>query len=243
MCTNEVQIDGLDEFQFRKKPEEKHEDKFGHFYNEKYYHISKRNSQTLCTGYRPDSNGLFKLRIRLNDHRYGDHLTLTLFQYVSLLIDLRNFLNKDKQNDTLDEIDDTLRFTLKDINVQKVTIDVDTSYNTPNLFNLSLVRSEGDRVESIVVDKRTVLRLIEYEGEIINTLDGSEDNSSTFLLKSFVMKCAEHLITQKIECNNKTVYTEVKSMYKTSFQSEIFVKFWVLIYTLIEKELEQGSSV
>lgn len=96
-----------------------------------------------------------------------------------------------------------------------------------------------------VVDRRTVHRLIEYEGEIIKTTDGLEDASSNALMKSFVKKCAEHLITQQFEINSETAFTEVKSMYKTSFQSEMFVSFWLLIYTLIEvrREKNYASSV
>lgn len=83
-------------------------DKFSHFYKEKIYYISKRNNQTLCTGYKPDSTGDFKLRIRLDDHRYGDHLTLTLFQFVNLLRDLKKLLSTEGDSNLREECRDTI---------------------------------------------------------------------------------------------------------------------------------------
>lgn len=42
---------------------------FLHLYSEKWYHISKRNRQSLITGYHPNEEGRFHFCIRLLDHR------------------------------------------------------------------------------------------------------------------------------------------------------------------------------
>lgn len=242
MCTSGEQINGEDEIDLGNKSTVKNEDKFGHLYREKIYYISKRNNQTICTGYRPDCFGCFKLRIRLDDHRYADHLTLTLFQFVSLMQDLRNFISPDNLLKALEDIDATLRFSLKDINVPKVTIEVDASYSVPNLFQLNLPRSKGNRVDTIVIDRKTVQRLIDSEGEIINTIETLEDGQCNFLFDAFIKKCVEHLKEEEIEMNSTKIYNEIKSIYKTGYQSEVFLKFWPLINKLIQNKLSEGSS-
>lgn len=164
MCTSGELIRREAEIDMSKKSSVKNENKFCHLIKEKLFYISERNNQTLCTGYSPNYKGHFKLRIRLDDNRYGDHLTLTLFQFVSIIRELRNFISPDSTNKALEEFDATLRFSLKDIDVPRITIEVDSSHSVPNLFQLNLPRSKGDRIDSIVIDRRTVLRLIDSEG-------------------------------------------------------------------------------
>lgn len=242
MCTSGENISESEEILLRNRTGIRNENKFGHLYKEKFYYISKRNNQTLCTGYRPDSNAHFKFRIRIDDHRYGDYLMLTLFQYVNLLRDLREFLYTNEEIKLLDEVDASIKFSFKDINVPKVTIEVDASYSTPNLFQLNLLQSNANQISTIVLNRKTIKRLIECEGDIINTIETLEDRSTNFLFNSFVEKCVEYLKNEKIEIDAEKIFNEIKSLYKTSFQSEIFLKFWSLLYKLIESKLSESQS-
>lgn len=215
-------------------------DKFTHFYKEKIYYISKLNNQTLRTGYRPNSNGYFQLRIRFDDNRYGDHLTLTLFQFLYLLRDLRKFLHTEDENNLREQLNETIKFSLKDIDVPKVTIEVDATYSTPNLFELNLLWSKEERPYTIVLDRKAIQRLLEYEDDIINTIDSTEDCTSSYLFDCFIIKCVEFLQSENIEIESKKVYKAIKPMYKTSFQSEVFIKFWSLIYSGIVKKTDSN---
>lgn len=215
-------------------------DKFTHFCKEKIYYISKLNNQTLRTGYIPNSNGNFQLRIRFDDNRYGDHLTLTLFQFLTLLRDLRKFLYTDEENYLREHLNELIKFSMKEIDVPKVTIQVDATYSTPNLFELNLVRSKEERAYTIVLDRKTIQRLLEYEDDIINTVDSLEDGTSSYLFDCFTTKCVDLLHSENIEIESKKVYNAIKRMYKTSFQSEVFIKYWPLIFDGIVKKTESS---
>lgn len=217
-------------------------DKFTSFFKEKIYYLSRVNNQTLRTGYKPDSNATFEFRIRFDDHRYGDYLTLTLFQFVSLLRDLRKYFYTEKEIKLREELIAILKFSLKDIDVPKVTIEVDATYSIPNLFELNLICSKGERPITIVLNRKTVQRLIDYEDEIINTIECLQDGTSSYLFHSFITKCVEFLKSEKIDIDKKNLFNTLKEMYKTSFQSEVFLKYWSLIYNHIVEQLHQIAS-
>lgn len=239
MCTSN-NIEDEEYIKMKKRTEKRNYERFAHFYREKSYYISKKNNQTLTSGYQPNDKGLFKFCIRLNDFQYNDFLSLTLFQYVSLIKDLRSIIYSDEQNQLFDEIDGSMRFSFKDINVPKVEIQIDASYTIPNLFELILADYKKQESNSIVIDRKTAQQLIESENEIINTIEVLEDAPTDFLFKSYILKCVEHLLEKKTDIDNKKIYTEIKSIYKTPFQSEVFLKFWPLMYKLIESQLVQG---
>lgn len=227
----------------QKNQEKRNCEKFSHLFKEKVYYISKKTSQTLTTGYRPDESGRFKFCLRFDDYRYNDFLTLTLFQFVNLMKDLRRLIYNDEENKILDEVDGSMQFSFKDINVPKVLIQLDASYSLPNLFELSLVDVKNTGADLIVLDRKTVQRLIGYEGEIINTIEVIEDRPTNYLFDAFVSKCVEHLESEKTERNHKIIYKEIQSIYKTPFQSELFLKFWTLIYKHIETRLKTNEQV
>lgn len=241
MCTNTNAFKEDEEYlQLKKRSEKRNQNRFSHLFKEKVYYISKRNSQSITTGYRPDQNGVFRFCIRFDDSRYNDFLCLTLFQYVSLMKDLRKF--DDEENRALDEIDGSIKFSFKDINVPKVIIQVDASYSSPKLFELTLCDNLNKESYSMVMERKTVLRIIEYENELINTVDLLEDASSSILFNSFVLKCVDYVESLDTKPTDKSIYFHVKSMQKTAFQSEIFLKFWPLIYNHIKERCERGIS-
>lgn len=217
-------------------------DKFTSFCKEKCYYLSRVNNQTLRTGYRPDQSGTFEFRIRFDDNRYGDHLVLTLFQFVSLLRDLRKFVWTEKEIKLREELIATLKFSLRDIDIPKVTINVDASYSTPNIFELNLINSKGECPYIFVLNRKTVQRLFDYEDEIINTIECLQDNTSTHLFDAFIVKCMEFLKNEKIEIEKKNVFNAIKGIYKTSFQSEVFLKYWTLIYNQILNQFHRIES-
>lgn len=126
--------------------------------------------------------------------------------------------------------------SLSDIDVPKVTIEVDASYHIPNLFQLNLIWSKEERAYTVVLDRRTTERLIEYEDEILNTIEFLEDGTCGYLFDGFISKCVELIQSEKLELDSKKLYSAIKLMYKTAFQSEIFLKFWPLIYSCIVKK-------
>lgn len=241
MCTSN-KVEDEEYVQMKKRSDNRKQNQFCHLYKEKVYYLSKKNNQIITTGYRLDKNGKFVFCIRFDDFRYSDFLTLTLFQFVSLIKDLRSMIYDVEQNKFLDEIDGFIKFSFKDINVPKVQIQVDASYSVPNLFELVLSNYEKLETSSIVTDRKTIKRVIEYEADIINTIELLDDTPSSFLLQSFVSKCVDHLINEKTIIDTNKIYTEVKSIYKTPFQSEVFLKFWPQIYKLIESQLITGVA-
>lgn len=245
MCTSNQTCNEDEQYLHLKGETEKNIncEKYSHLFKEKVYYISRKTSQTLTTGYRPDKNGRFKFCIRFDDYRYSDFLTLTLFQFVNLLKDLRRMLYNDEENKILDEVDGSMQFSFKDINVPKVIIQVDATYSVPNIFELSLIDVEKKEVDTIVLDRKTIKRVIDYEGNIINTIEVLEDRPTNYLYDAFISKCVEHLESEKIERNHKKIYNEIKSIYKTPFQSEAFLKFWSLIYKIIETRLNNSEAV
>lgn len=240
MCSSN-KVEDEEYIQLKKRTEKRNQERFAHLYKEKFYYISKKDNQTLTTGYKPDDKGNFKFCVRLNDFQYNDFLTLTLFQYVCLIKDLRNIIYSEEQNKIFDEIDGSMRFSFKDINVPKVEIQIDATYSIPNLFELILKGYKKQESSSIVVDRKTAQGIIETENEIINTIETLEDIPTDFLFHSYILNCAEHLLQKKTEIDSNKIYHEIKAIRKTSFQSEIFLKFWPLMYKLIESQLIKGE--
>lgn len=212
-----------------------------HLYKEKVYHISKKNGQTLTTGYRPDESSRFKLFLRFDDYRYGDCLNLTLFQFVSLMKDLRSIIYESDALEILDKIDASIQFSFKEINVPKVSIETDASITSPSLFQLSIAEKDK-QLNFILLERKTLQRVIESEAEILNTIDTIEDRPASFLLENFIGKCVTHLQNEKTELKETKVFIAIKSSVKTSFQSEVFLKFWPLVYKLIESKLKNTSD-
>lgn len=217
-------------------------EKLFHLYKEKVFHVSKRNSQTLTTGYRPNENGRFKFCIRLDDYRFGDSLKLTLFQFVNLLKDLRHFIYDEDEAKVLDKVDASLQFSFMDINVPKVLVEIDPSYTEPDIFQLKLADSKNEQVSKIIFDRASLQRIIEAECDIINTIEALEDRPSNHLFEAFITKCVDHLQDQKTEINSAAILVEIKSIYKTPFQSEVFLKFWALICKMIEDRLKACAA-
>lgn len=239
MCTSN-NVEDEEYLLLKKRTEQKNQNRFYHLYKEKMYYVSKKNNQMLTSGYRPDKDGIFKFCIRLDDFRYNDFLNLTLFQFVFLMKDLRSMLYSDEQNKIFDEVDGSMQFSFKDINVPKVEIHSDASCSKPSIFELILTDYKRLESSSIVMDRKTIQRIIEYEADIINTIEVLEDRPCNYLFDSFISKCVEPLINNKTEIDSNKIYAEIKSMYKTPFQSEVFLKFWPLIYKLIESKLVKG---
>lgn len=215
------------------------DERFEHLYSEKWIHISRRNRQTLITGYRPDSKGHFHFCIRLLDHRNDKVLTLTLFQFVRLMKDLRDVLFSEEEVEILDEVDARIQFKFKEINVATVLIEVDAGQAVPNLFQLNLRNHKSDPASTIVCDRKTLKKIIEFEEEIINTIETLEDKSCNYMFNLFVTTCADHLKMCKTDRDGDKFYNEIKEMNKTPFQSEMFLKYWPLICTLIDHKYNE----
>ena len=81
------------------------------------------------------------------------------------------------------------------------------------------------------------------EPEIINTIEKLEDATSSIAFNSFVCKCVEYLESKSPELSGKEIHKHISSLYKTSFQSEMFLKFWPLLQKLIEKRLKKDENV
>lgn len=239
MCTSdEIYCEPLE---IKQKYPKKCVPRYFHLFKEKVYHISKKNSHVLTTGYRPDESGRFKFFLRLDDYRYGDFLNLTLFQFVNLMRDLRNIIYDIEDIEILDKVDAAIQFPFKEINVPKVTVEVDNTCNVPNIFQLKLT-GKDKQISCIVLERKTLQRVIESEAEIINTIEALEDRPSNYLLDLFITKCVDHLSNEKTEIHEKKIFVELKSLDKTPFQSEIFLKFWPLVYKLIENKLKKNDD-
>lgn len=208
----------------------------------KFITFQKKNSHVLTTGYRPDECGRFKFFIRFDDYRYGDFLNLTLFQFVNLMKDLRNIIYDTEELEILDKVDASIQFSFKEVIVPKVTIEADNACNVPNIFQLNLT-GKDKQISCIVLDRKSLQRVIESEADIINTIEALEDRPSNYLLDVFITKCVDHLLNQKTEIDEKKIFVEIKSTYKTPFQSEIFLKFWPLMYKLIEIKLRKNVDL
>lgn len=219
-----------------------HNEQFEHLYSEKWFHISKRNRQSLITGYRPDEKGHFHFCIRLLDHRDENVLTLTLFQFVRLMKDLRDAIFSDEEVELLDEVDARLQFKFKEINVPTVIIEVDGTKPLPNLFQLCLRNNKSDPLNKIVFDRKTLRKIVEYEEEIINTIETLEDKSCNYMFNLFVTNCAEQLEISKTALDGVKMYGEIKEMSKTPYQSEVFLKYWPLICTLVERKIRERKT-
>lgn len=237
MCTSNELYTEIDYLEIKEKAVKKSEARFYHLYREKVFHISKTNCQTLTTGYRPHGDLRFKFYMRIDDNRYKDSLNLTLFQFVTLIKDLRYMIYDPKKIELLDKVDALLQFSFKDINVPKVTVEVDPSDPSPDYFHLNLVDSKDKQLKCIVLDKTTIQCLVESEADVINTIEGLEDRPSKFLLENFITKCVEQLKNENITFDHKKIFNKIKSMNKSPFQSEMFLKFWPLICKLIEIKL------
>lgn len=214
---------------------------FFHLYSEKWYHISKRNRQSLITGYHPDAKGHFHFCIRLLDHRDENVLMLTLFQFVRLMKDLRDILFTEEEVEILDEVDARIQFKFKEVNIPTVLIEVDAGQTLPNLFQLKLRNNKSDPWSKIVCDRKTLRKIIEFEEELINTIETLEDKSCNYMFNLFVTACVEHLQMCKTERDGVKVYNEIKEMNKTPFQSEMFMKYWSLICTLIDRKIRETT--
>lgn len=223
-----------------KKIRKIHDERFEHLYEEKCFHISKRNSQSFITGYQPDCTGRFHFRIRLVDHRYGDALTLTLFQFIRLMKDLRDILCTDEEVEILDDVDARIQFKFKEINVPIVMIIVDASEPVPNLFQLMLRNNKSDQPKKITFNRKTLYKLVQLEEELINTIEVLEHKSCNYMFDLFVKKCADHWLVVKSEKDCPQMYDVVKEMNKTPYQSEVFLKFWPLIGSLINNKIRES---
>lgn len=216
-----------------------YDERFEHMYGEKLIHVSRKNRQSLATGYRPDMYGRFHYCIKLIDQREENALTLTLFQFVRLMKDLRDVLFEEEEVEILDEVDARLQFKFKEINVPSVLIEVDADQSIPNLFQLSLRNHKSDPYKKIVFNRDTLRKIIGLEAEIINTIETLEDTACNFMFNLFVSKCVEHLESSKTELDSEKMYAEIQEMSKTPFQSEMFLKFWSLISTLVERKFRE----
>lgn len=214
------------------------DDRFQHLYGEKIYFISKGDRQTLCTGYRPNEKGCFQFCIRLQDQRNGNCLTLTLFQFVRMMKDLRDVLFTDIDAEYLDSVDASLQFKFDEVIVPTVIIEVDSSVPIPILFQLNLCNNVSEPVYSIVCSRKTLRKIGELEGEFIGTIETLEDRSCNFMFAQFISKCVNHLIEEKISYNDSNkMYNQIKLMGKTPYQTEMFLKFWSLMSILIERKM------
>lgn len=222
-----------------KKVRKIHDERFEHLHEEKIFHISKHNCQSIITGYQPDHKGEFHFRIRLVDQRFGDALTLTLFQFVRLMKDLRDILCTDEEAEILDDVDARIQFKFREINVPIVMIIVDASEPVPNLFQLTFRNNKGDQPKKVTFNRKTLYKLVQLEEEIINTIEVLENKSCNYMFKLFVEKCVDRWIAVKSEKDCPNMYEEIKEMSKTSFQSEVFLKFWPLIGSLMNNKIRE----
>lgn len=223
----------------RKQIRKTYDERFDHLYEEKLFHISKRNCQSLITGYQPDHRGLFYLRLRLLDQRNGDALTLTLFQFVRLMKDLREILCTDEEAEVLDNVDGRIQFKFKEINVPIVMIIVDASEPVPNLFQLTFRKNNNCEQSKILFSRKTLYKIIQLEEEIINTVETVENKSCNYMFDLFVKKCAEQYLAAKTEKELVNMHDEIKEMSKTPYQSEVFLKFWPLISVLVNNKIRE----
>lgn len=211
------------------------DERFEHLYGEKVYHISEEDRQTLTTGFRPNEKGCFHYCIRLQDQRNGKVITLTLFQFVRMMKDLREVLFTDIDAEYLDSVDASLQFKFEEVVVPTVIIEVDASIPIPNLFQLNIRNNPNDPFTSIVCSRKTLRKIGELEGEFISTVETLEDRSCNFMFSQLISKCAAQLIESKIPRNDPVkMYNEIKLMDKSPYQSEMFLKYWPLMCTLIE---------
>lgn len=213
------------------------DERFEHLYGEKIYYISKRDRQSLCTGYRPDEKGHFHFCLRLTDHRRGNVLTFTLFQFVRLMKDLREVLFTEGELKDLYNVDESLQFKFSEVIVPTVIVEVDASIPIPNLFQLNLRNNYAASFTSIVCTRKTLRKLGELEGEFIGTIETLEDKTCNFMFKTFVSKCVSHLTENKTPIDSMKMYQEIKLMSKTPYQTEVFLKFWELICLLITHKM------
>lgn len=180
------------------------DNRFEHLYGEKIYHISKRDRQTLITGYRPNEKGCFEFCMRIQDQRNGNEITLTLFKFVRMMKDLREMLFTDLDAEYLDSVDASLQFKFDDVIVPTVIIEVDASVPIPNLFQLNLRNNYSDPSTSVVCSRKTLRKLGELEGEFIATIESVEDRSCNFMFNVFISKCVTHLTELKISIHEPT---------------------------------------
>lgn len=214
-----------------------YDERFEHLYGEKVIHISRQNRQSLSTGYRPDHLGHFHFCIKLLDHREENGITLTLYQFVRLMKDLRDALFTEEEIEILDEADARLQFKFHEINVPSVLIEVDASQTVPNLFQLKLRNNKSDPYRHIVFDRKTLQKIVGLEAEIINTIETLEDKSCNYMFNHFISLCVEQLESSQTVLSNEQMYEDIKEMKKTPYQSEIFLKFWPLISTIVARKV------
>lgn len=218
------------------------DERFEYLYGEKIYHISKRERQTLSTGYQPDERGCFKLCIRFQDNRYGNVLTLSLFQFVRLMKDVRDVIFTAEEVERLDEVDATIKFRFSEINVPTVLIEVDGTVEVPNLFQLVLHPTNSILYNTIVLSRKTLRKLCESEESLIGTVEAIQDKSCNFMFKTFVTKCVDHLEANNTPIESSKMFNEIKSLSKTPYQCEMFLKFWPLISSLVTRKMRSARQ-
>lgn len=100
---------------------------------------------------------------------------------------------------------------------------------TLSFYRIHLPKIEGEPTEGILFERKVLKRLIEYEDEILNTIKVPDTKGCNYLLNDFISKCVEHLQEKEVEINPEKIYPIIKVFPKSSFQSEIFLKFWSLV--------------
>lgn len=228
----------LNELSLYVKPE-KERILFQHMYQEKIFYLSFKNRQSITTGLLPSRNRSFKFCIRLDDFRYCSQIFLTLYQYVNLMKQVRKLILSSEQEKYYDKADANLQFRFKDMNAPTVLIKRHSIADTPILYRFSFPREDGEMSEGILFKPKTLRKMIEWEDEILNTLRPLESKPCTYLFNSFIEKCVDILKEIDIVIEPKSIYPLVKTIPKTAFQSEVFLKFWSLICVEIINKLIQ----
>lgn len=220
-------------------------ERFEHLYGEKLYHISKRDNQSLCTGYRPNEKGVFEFCIRLQDHHNDHVLTLTLFQFVRLMKDVREVIFSEEEIDNLDETDANLQFKFSEVNIPMVLVEVDSSLPVPSYFHLKLRNNSSDPYSTIILTRKTLRKIGELEGELIGTIETLENSNCNFMFQTFLSKCVDHIQSTKTSHDSISMRNEIKLLRKTPYQCEIIIKYWSLLSSLILKKIRgtRESSV
>lgn len=233
-----VEIDDADLYvEAEKKPL-----RFQHLFQEKLFYLSPKCQQSLSIGFKPTKNCHFKFCVRLDDHRYCTQILLTLYQYVKLMKDVRKLILTPEQMQCFDRVDANIQFRFKDMDVATVILEAYSPSNIQTSYRLFLPNEEGDSSEEIIVQEKTLRKMIEWENEILNTIRPLEDKTCNHLLKVFIDKCAEQLKEKNIKYEPKYIYPSVKILSKTPFQSEVFLKFWPLVCKEILNKLSQISK-
>lgn len=215
--------------------------RFQHLYHQNIYHVSKSYNISVITGYQPNERGEFNLCIRFQDNGKGNVISMTLYQYVRLMKDLRNALFTDEEVEHMDKIDAKIPFKFHEINVPPVLIEVYSGVHVPNIFQLNLRNNKSDPYSRIRIHRETLIKIIHMEHELINTIQNINPLAFTYAFLDLIKQFLDHMEKKKktSSLEGYKICEQLKKYNKTPNQSEFFLKFSPLLCTLIDRKIRE----